>query len=216
MKCLLIFPVLLMIGCSQLVSEMSSVHDDSAQIKSRVMKVVQAQREKKDWMKADVCPVDKMPDEGRRPRIAAKDCAENPAKCLERCDANDGDSCYALAQLIQEHDTIENDVADVLYRHSCRLGVVSGCTNAASNLFESKHEPSVACGARTFEAACSKDDAWACTMNGLALGAGIGRAKNIVEANRSLDKACEVSVDKNGQACTKAKELKAAFARNEN
>lgn len=180
------------------------------------MNVVQTQREKKDWMKAGFCPVDKMPEEGSRPRIAAKDCAENPAKCLERCDNNDGDFCYALAQLIQEHDTIENDVADILYRHSCRLGVVSGCTNSASKLFETQEEASVACAARTFEAACLRNDPWGCAMNGLALGDGIGRAKNIVEANRSLDKACEVSVDKNGQACTRAKELKAAFAKSEN
>lgn len=202
-------------SCSHLVSQTSTLTDDPAQVKSRVMKVVETQRQKKEWMKTGSCPADIIPEEGRRPKLST-DCSRDPAKCLERCDSNDGDSCYALANLIQDHDTIENDVADVLYGHACRLGVISGCTNSASKLFETEDEESVACAARTFEAACSKNDPWACTMNGLALGDGIGRAKNVIEANRSLDKACEVSLDKNGEACTRAKELKAALARKAN
>lgn len=213
MKYLLIFQLLLMTGCSQLVSQISPA-PDPAQTKLRVMEIVQAQRSDKDWMKIDSCPVDTMPEKSGQSKLVAKDCAKNPAKCLERCDAGDGDSCYALALLIQEHDSIDNDVAHILFKNSCRFGITSGCTNAAAILFEKEDEPLIACASRTFEAACSKNDPWACTMNGLSLGDGIGRAKNISGAIKSFDRACEISVEKNGEACTKAKELKALYLKN--
>ena len=217
MKYVLIVPLIFLAGCSYLAARVSSVADDPAKVKERVMKVVQGQREKKDWMKTDFCPADKIPEATRRPKGTAADCARNPESCLNHCDAGEGDSCYSLARLIQDNDTVQNDVADILYRHACRLGIVSGCTNSASNLFE-RHDDAAAvtCAARTFEVGCAREDPWACTMNGLALAEGIGRAKNVPEALRSLDRACEVSIQKNGEACTKAKELKAATARSGN
>ena len=56
--------------------------------------------------------------------------------------------------------------------------------------------------------AYAKEDPWACTMLGLVLSEGIGMTKDVSGTDRALDKACEVSVDKAGPACARAKELK--------
>lgn len=202
-------------GCSYLVSQSSSTSVNSDEIKARIMKIDREQRNKAEWMKADACPADVMPNKGRRQADRATECAANPEKCLEECNDYDGDGCFTLAQLIQKHDKIENEVADVLYHRACSLGIVAGCTNRAANLFERKEAEPINCAVRTFEKACSQDDPWACTMYGLALSGGIGHVKDVEGAKRMLDKACEVSIDKAGEACKKAKDLKAVIIRSE-
>ncbi|MEP7148546.1 MAG: hypothetical protein ABI857_06650 [Acidobacteriota bacterium] len=198
-------------GCAEPALQISRITEDPAQVKDRVIKVVEAQRKKKEWMKVDGCPADSIPTNGRRPTLMASACEHDPAACLTKCDAKDGDSCYALARLIQDNDVIENDVADILYRHACRLGIASGCTNTASLLFEGDDPSGLICAARTFEIACAQEDAWACAMNGLALAEGIGHKKDVDAATRSLDRACEVASEKTGEACTRAKQTKAVI-----
>ncbi len=202
-------------GCSYLVSQSSSPPGNVDEDKASIMRIEQAQRNKSEWMKVDACPADVMPDKGRRPINKAAECGDNPEKCLEKCNADDGDACFALAQLIQKHDKIENKVADVLYHRACILGIVPGCTNRAANLFEQKEDAPLKCAARTFDKSCSQDDPWGCAMFGLALSEGIGHVKDIERAKRMLDKACEVSIDKAGEACKKAIQLKEALARSE-
>jgi len=203
-------------ACGKLVSEISRLAEDPADVKDRVMKVVEAQRKKKEWMKVDGCAADSIPTNGRRSSLMASDCAGDPAFCLTKCDAKDGEACYALARLIQDNDVIENDVANILYRQACRLGIASGCTNTASLLFEGDDPSDRICAARTFEIACTQDDPWACTMNGLALAEGIGHKKDIGAAMRSLDRACEVATDQTSEPCIKAKELKSSIENNPN
>lgn len=210
MRISLILGLFALTGCAQLASLRSP---DPTVTKASVQNVVDAQRKNKEWMSIDSCPFERMSDKSRRPDFSKSDCAGNPEGCLKRCDAKDADACYFLANLIQEHDTIENDVAEVLYQRSCELGITSGCTNRASGIFEKNEVEGLKCAARTFEKTCSLEDPWGCTMYGLVLAEGIGREKNVPEALNTLRKACDVSIDKNGGACKRANELRVAIAR---
>ena len=204
MKSFIILCIVTLTACAQIASLRPNSPDDT---KAQVTKLIVAQRAKAEWMSMPSCPVDRMPEKGRRPDSSLNDCAINPERCLQKCDAKDGDACYFLANLIQEHDKIENDVAEVLYQRSCELGVVSGCTNRAANILERNEEKGNVCAAHTFEKACLNDDPWGCTMYGFVVAEGIGRQKNLSEAELLLKKACEISIDKSGGACVRANEV---------
>lgn len=182
-------------------------------VNEQISKLIQDQRNNKVWMAEAQCPADSRPEADRRPKLSASECSDNPGACLAACDRGSADSCHALARLIQDHAAVDNDVADVLYRRSCRLGLASGCTNAAARLYDLDGVEDQQCATRTFELSCLKNDPWGCTMNGLALGTGIGRKRDVPAALRSLDKACQIAVDKNGEACVAAKRLKTTLER---
>jgi hypothetical protein len=204
MKGLLFIGVMTLAACAQ-IAPLKPVSPDET--KALVATLIETQRKKPDWMAMPKCPGDAMPEKGRRPNLSPNDCAKSPSGCLEKCNGKDGDACWALANLIQEHDKIENDVAEVLYQRSCEFGIASGCTNRASTIFERDEPEGNKCAARTFEKACGMEDPWGCTMHGFALGVGIGRTKDTVEAEKILMKACEISIEKNGPACVRANEL---------
>lgn len=211
-RSLVIVGVFALTACAQLQSLTQPNIDE---LKARIAKLVQKQRSDKAWMSMAVCPFDLMPEKSRRPNASVDSCTSNPESCLEKCDAKDADACYFLANLIQEHDKIENDVAEVLYQRSCELGIVSGCTNRAANIFERNEKEGNVCAARTFEKTCSQDDPWGCAMFGFVLGEGIGREKSVPSALSALKKACDVSIDKNGGACKRANEVRELIERSQ-
>ncbi len=159
------------------------------------------------------CPTTIMPVKGRRPSVVPDFCINTPDKCLDKCNEKDADACYFLAYLIQEHDQIDNDVAEVLYQRSCELGIVSGCTNRAASIFNRNKPKGNVCAAQTFQKTCSQSDPWGCTMLGLVLGEGSGLKKSTPKAIAALKKACDVAIDKNGGACKRATELRELMER---
>lgn len=209
---LFIVGVFALTACAQLQSLKEPSIDE---LKARVAKLIQKQRADKAWMSMPACPIELMPEKSRRPNAPSDFCTRNPESCLEKCDAKDADACYFLANLIQEHDKIENDVAEVLYQRSCELGIVSGCTNRAANIFERNEKEGNVCAARTFEKSCSQDDSWGCAMFGFVLAEGIGRRKDVSLGLTTLKKACDVSVDKTGGACKRADELRELIERSQ-
>jgi len=168
------------------------------QLKIQTLKVIENLRSKPDWLfPADACPVDILPKRAEKPKYLSDGCADSPA-------------CYSLALLVQEQTEIGNEISEALFLRSCKLGIVSGCTNRAAAMFESKKINSTAerCAVDTFEKACLLDDAWACTMYGFALLDGISREKNLKESDLILSRVCGLSSSPEHPACIKANELR--------
>jgi|GEM_PF-423499 len=192
--------------------------EESSSVKAKVTSLIAQQRSDAVWMSMTSCPADLVPaksDVAKQPSTAEQ-CADDPSKCLSACNSGEGRSCQALAYLIQNHEKIESDVSQVLFRRACQFGIPSGCTNAATELLGTFEEsPKLLCAARSFEVACAYNDPWGCTMSGMMLSGGYGREKNRKEAIRVLNKACQISMDKKFEACTRAKELRAMLTKEE-
>jgi len=156
------------------------------------------------------CPADVMPGYDRDSGYVVGRCEGDLAGCAERCAADDGPDCYALALVLESRETetqSDEPVFEALYLRACRLGLATGCTNRAAGL--TYRDPvtaaSDACAARTFGETCSRDDAWGCTMYGFHLMSGRGVPKDLEQAARMFEKAC--GYDETFVACTKAKRL---------
>ena len=171
-----------------------------------VTRVVRRIAEKKDWLaETKICPADIMPNHA--PVNAGKDNCQAPYDaCLTRCEAGDPDSCYWLAHQLQQNRA-PSETYESLFQRSCKLGVVSGCTNHAAGLLHAKDDiPTQKCTARTFERGCRQDDPWACTMYGLQLSRGLGVARDQTAALKALEKSCKYG--DSDPACGYAKELR--------
>lgn len=181
------------------------------QVNERTQKIIEIIQNKPDWLfPADACPAEIMPAFEKEIKYPNEGCANNPEGCLEKCKAEDGNACYALALLLQEQHGVEERTSDPLFLRSCRLGIVSGCTNRAAAMFnlETADAARLKCAADTFEKTCARDDAWGCTMYGGALGFGEGRGRNKEEALKFLAKACrDSSADK--EPCQYARDIEA-------
>ena len=204
-------------GCAQVKSILSPPLPPE-KLRAETLKIVDLLKEKPDWLYAsDSCPASVMTEVGNKPNFYKEGCSANPQKCLNDCKNGDPTSCYALALLIEEYVEPYSESPQPLYLRSCKLGITSGCTNRAANIAELKPNDLVAqkCATDTFEKTCSQNDPWGCTMFGLALSRGDGRTKDVPAAVKALEKACEVSVDKNGSACKKSIELRELIKRTE-
>jgi TPR repeat protein len=166
-------------------------------------------REQPTWLfPAAECPADVMPAYQEDSHYFAGKCKGDLATCADRCQANDGGDCYALALALEgmETETQSDEVVfEALYLRACRLGVVSGCTNRAAGMTVREPESADACAARTFAQTCERDDAWGCTMYGYHLMTGRGVEKDLDRAARMFRRAC--GYDETFAACTKAKRL---------
>lgn len=172
---------------------------------------------KPDWLfTEDVCPLSLIPNYETKIEYLSEGCADDAEKCLNKCKAKDGNACYSLALLVQEKKGLLQDYSERLFLRSCRLGIVSGCTNRAAAIFNLNEDDSkqVKCAVDTFEKTCEKNDSWGCTMFGLALAEGLSRPKNTDEALRVLSKSCKISM--NGESCVAAKELIKVIEKNKN
>ena len=198
-------------GCGQIRDYFAIKPLPPVQLKAETLKVVESLQNKPEWLFSAVsCPVDLLPKHAEKPKFLSDGCADSPNGCIKKCQTGDASACYSLALLIQEHTEIGNEVSEALFLRSCSLGIVSGCTNRAAIIFESKKDDPIAekCAVDTFEKACSLDDAWACTMYGFALLEGISREKNLKESDLILSKACALSSSPQHPACAKANELR--------
>lgn len=175
----------------------------------KIQKVVETLQSQPDWLyPANDCPVDVMPKIERSVNDLGEACADEPKKCLENCQINDGGACYSLALFLQQNYTLKADYIEALFLRSCKLGIVSGCTNTAAGFFsfDLKDQQKLKCAADTFEKTCLLDDPWGCTMYGMILSSGVGREKNLDEAKKYFTKACDTFGEED-QACQQAQKL---------
>ena len=161
-------------------------------------------------MKRDECPADLGADSTGIPSVEQSTCESDPDQCLAKCNGGSGPHCFALARVIQDNDSIENDVADVLFRNACRFGIASGCTNAAAPLSASDNSEAIKCSARAFEITCANGDPWGCSMDGMMRMEGSGRDVDLEGAKRSFERTCELAKAMNyDEPCEKANALRA-------
>jgi len=177
-----------------------------AGVSPSLTRVVRRIAEKNDWLAATkLCPTDLMPS--RAPVDARNDHCKAPYDtCLSKCEAGDGGSCYWLAYQLQQNGA-QSEIYESLFQRSCKLGIVSGCTNHAAALLRAKDDVSTQkCAARTFERGCGYEDPWACTMYALVLSRGLGVAQDEASALKVLDKSCKYG--DSDPACGYAKGLR--------
>ncbi len=213
MKSILLIIILSQSACAQLKTSTFSKEQEKKSIaEAQTQKVIISLQQKPEWLFTDeVCPADIMPDVEKKIEYKAAGCADNPDKCLEKCQMDDANACYALSLLLNEQRGREEADTQALYLRACKLGIVSGCTNNAAGKLNIAPEDNktVKCSADTFEKACLKNDSWGCAMYGLALGNGSGREQNTGEALKVLQKTCSISGSESSacQSARKTEEL---------
>jgi TPR repeat protein len=154
------------------------------------------------------CPSAIVPAKAVDSQFRQGKCSDDPLKCLEECRAdNNGPSCYALANLMDNTTGVSDTYSAWLYYKACGTGIVSGCTNHAAGMLELNpdDEQVKKCSTETFEKTCALEDPWGCTAYSFALTEGIGHEVDLDAALAVADKAC-----KNGEidpACRQAKSL---------
>lgn len=157
------------------------------------------------------CPAALFPKKEDRDHLNGNDC--KPGKlgsCLARCSASDASACYWLGHELEQARGLPG-AYESLYQRSCRLGVVSGCTNRAAGMLEDRPNDSQlqACAAATFAKSCSFDDPWGCTMYAFHLSRGIGVAQDKKLALKMLEKSCIYGAE--DTACTTGLQLRDAI-----
>jgi hypothetical protein len=163
--------------------------------------------QKPPWLfPATECPADVFPTTETRVTYVGTACDPDLKWCLDRCEASEGNGCYAAALRIEELKAAPQ-YSEALFLRACSLGVASGCTNRASGMLvlESQRADSWPCANRTFEAMCNRDDPWACTMWGASLARGSGVGQDLKRALEVLPKGCRFG--REDEACAAALKL---------
>jgi hypothetical protein len=118
---------------------------------------------------------------------------------VRACESGDGEHCYAAAQELIAEDQ-KSPAAQSLFLAACRLGLASGCTNAAASHAQDD------CSFATYEASCDRgQDSWGCAMLGIALVRGDPRHRDLQRARAVLPEACRLGQD--DPACQAASQL---------
>ncbi|MDQ3062676.1 MAG: sel1 repeat family protein [Acidobacteriota bacterium] len=194
MRLALLMLVMLFVNCTQFKFPALPKVDEKKRItEAQTQRVIENLQKKPEWLfTGDDCPADIMPEIEKKIEYQAEGCAGDPDKCLEKCQADDANACYALSSLLDEQREKEAADTQALYLRACKLGISSGCTNNAAGKLNAApdDEKTAKCAADTFEKTCSHDDSWGCTMYGTAWALGSGRPRNIDEAQKYLQKAC--------------------------
>jgi TPR repeat protein len=146
-------------------------------------KVYQSLTAKPPWLFEEwVCPLEVFPATEAKLNYSIVNCAENSATCLNNCKNKDGNSCYALALLIQNKKGLDQDNSEALFLRACNT------------------PPQ-----KMFKKTSKKHDPWGCTMFGLALSTGRGVAKNTEKALEVLAKPCKYKEEH--ESCKAARNL---------
>lgn len=172
-----------------------------------IIKIIKANP---NWLREKpICHSLLVPKVEKEVTFMAEGCENKPNKCFKSCKSGDGNSCYALALLIQIKTDISNEATNPLFSRACKLGIVSGCTNRAAFDIENAYtnKKKAKCVADTFEKTCQMNDSWGCTMYGMMLIEGVGREKNLDEAIINLNKAC-LKFGLKSESCQAALRLK--------
>ena len=175
---------------------------------SATQQVAAAVLQQDAWVgEARLCPSQLMPARAAARSPSATACTTPSSACLARCESGEGEACYWLGQGLQKQHA-PDPAYETLFQRSCKLGIMSGCTNRAAGMMheQSDSTASLQCANRTFEKACAADDPWACTMLGFNLNGGLGVARNPERSLEVLRKSCKFGTD--DPACTAAQNLK--------
>lgn len=204
----LLFITILAIG-GQVFAQTQNQTQNQNTSEAKFEQVFKLLTEKPKWLfdDLDICPMEIFPKKAIRLKYLTKPCAENAEFCLDKCRENEGNACYSLAALIQEKKGLEQEYSEPLFLRSCKLGIISGCTNRAAFIFNTArgNEKSLKCAADSFESSCDMGDPWGCAMFGRLLYLGFGVSKDSEKALKVLSKSC-----KNGdesEACKAGKSL---------
>jgi TPR repeat protein len=151
------------------------------------------------------CPAKLMPPIEASDQMRAKECRlGNFEACLAKCASGSPGACYWLANGLERQNALPEAV-NALFQRSCRLGVVSGCTNRAASLLDEAdagNTDAKACAVATFKLACERDDPWGCTMFASHLVRRDGVERNDALARQVLKKSCRFGIK--DQACVAA------------
>lgn len=204
-----LFLIVLMAGgqvFAQVETQIKKTDEKADNAETLFEKVFEGLKEEPKWLfEGFVCPFDVFPVAETKLNYSKSRCAENAEACLNECRNKDGNSCYALALVIQDKKGIDQQYSEALFLRACKLGIASGCTNRAAKIFDSEDEKSIACAAKTFEKTCELNDTWGCTMFGFALWQGLGVAKDTERALTVLTKSCKLN--EQHEACESAKQV---------
>jgi TPR repeat protein len=164
-------------------------------------------RRRPPWLfPAEGCPADVVPATEAETTYLSEVCAEDLGSCLDRCQEDEANGCYAAALRLQELD-FDEEYSEALFLRACRLGSRTGCTNRAAGMMneDPEREDVLRCATRTFQLTCASDDAWGCTMFGSSLMRGAGIARDLELARKVLPKACLHGPE--DPACVNARQL---------
>lgn len=167
---ILLFCVVFLSACSA-VSEDMPVHSQVTQNK-RLSSL------------EDICPSKLIKRFKVQYSDVTNECERSESSCLKRCLRGDGNGCFGLANFYALND-INIDASLLLFKRSCKLGLPSGCTNAAAGMIDDANTQNGQCILSSFKATCKSKDAWGCTMQGIMLSD--ERFVNVVE--RDFDAA---------------------------
>lgn len=210
MRLFLLSLTLFLVSCGQIKSPPVSKEESKKRIaEAETQEVLTALGAKPAWLfTGDACPADVMPETETEIAYFGEGCAEDPNECLRKCQASDGNACYALALLLEEKHGLGKPEITPLFLHACRFGIASGCTNYAASKtnFEKMDEATTRCTLNSFEKTCAKDDAWGCNMYGQFLALGLGRAPDTAKALETFQKVCNIT-GADSEACIEAREL---------
>lgn len=207
-KLILLLFFTLLVGFSEALAQIQTPNKVERESKLHFEKVIKLLDKKPKWLYSeDICPFEVMPDFLSKVKNVSEGCLNNAEICLTECKKDDGLACYSLALWIQEEKGLLQDYSERLFLRSCKLGVVSGCTNRAAAIINSQEtdEKAIKCAVDTFEKTCEKDDPWGCTMFGFALYLGKGRPQDLDKAVKVLSKSCKNGVE--DPACQSANQL---------
>ena len=157
---------------------------------------------------ANRCPSALIPQRETLDYQLRNDCKSGQlSACLSKCTAAQPGACYWLGQELQKAGA-DQQAAEVLFQRSCKLGVMSGCTNRAASMSSEKRDDQTmqACAAATYSKVCAFDDPWACTMYAFLLSRGIGLRQDKDLALKVLSKSCKYGA--NDEACIYGTRLK--------
>lgn len=169
---------------------------DSAVTKSYDEIAAAIKSDKQLFSEASKCPADVVPTKGIDRSLEEDRSCPDRRKCLAKCQANDGASCYNLA-VVLEQENLRKEGYDPTYTgalhwRACKLGIISGCTNRAAGLLRDMNDASATCSSSTFEKTCALDDPWGCTMYALSLWKGTGGIKvDLEKAKTAAKKSCK-------------------------
>jgi len=185
-------------------------HPVLAQEKTQQIETVMENlRKKPKWLfPALQCPADVMPESQSEKDYSVERCSNNLEDCYKKCINEDGNACFELALVLQQQKKVESEYSEALFLRSCKLGIALSCTNRAAGMFniEEKNQKALRCPVRTFEKTCALDDAWGCTMFGLALANGFGVKKDTAKALEILPKGCK-NVNFDSEVCKSARSI---------
>lgn len=120
------------------------------------------------------------------PDYEAGDCEQDAPGCYRHCfEARNENACFALALTLQLNtERALSRHWETMFAVACAMGSAGGCTNRGAGIRNGRYEDDPfsdksegvrdACLFRTFEQSCLADDAWGCTMHGMAYQYGEG------------------------------------------